>query len=169
VNANAARLLPTLDAENPELPVSLQIDDLTLKVISPDRADYLSEIGSGSNWLSYHLAVMLGLHEFFLTLPLSPVPSFLVVDQPSQVYFPRKLAVRGDEEIPEPDFKDADIDAVRNILGTIGAVVGRAQKQLQVIVLDHAPPSVWSHLENVVEVEEWRDGKQKLVPTEWLE
>lgn len=169
VNANAARLLPTLDAENPELPVSLQIDDLTIKVISPDRADYLSEIGSGSNWLSYHLAVMLGLHEFFLTLPMSPVPGFLIIDQPSQVYFPRKLAVRGNEEIPEPDFKDTDIDAVRSILGTMGSVVGRAQGRLQIIVLDHAPPSIWGSLENTIEVEEWRDGKQKLVPIEWLE
>lgn len=169
VNANAARLLPTLDTESPESPISLQIDDLTIKVIRPDRADYLSEIGSGSNWLSYHVAIMLGLHEFFLTLPTSPVPSFLVVDQPSQVYFPRKLAVRDDEVPKEPEFTDDDdIDAVRNILGTIGSVVGRAQGQLQVIVLDHAPPSIWRNLPNVVEVEEWRDGKTKLVPIEWL-
>jgi hypothetical protein len=168
VNANAERLLPTLDAESPQSPVSLEIDDLTVKVIRPDREDYLNEIGSGSNWLSYHIAIMLGLHEFFLTLPASPVPSFLVIDQPSQVYFPRKLAVRSDDDIAEPDFTDDDIDAVRNILGTIGTVAGRAQGQLQVIVLDHAPPSIWRNLQNVVEVEEWRDGKSKLVPLEWL-
>ncbi len=101
VNANAERLLPTLDTESPKSPVSLEIDDLTVKVIRPDREDYLNEIGSGSNWLSYHIAIMLGLHEFFLTLPSSPVPGFLVVDQPSQVYFPRKLATRSDEELAE--------------------------------------------------------------------
>jgi hypothetical protein len=169
VNANALRLLPTLDTEHPKFPVSLQTDDLTIKVITRDREDYLSEIGSGSNWLSYHIAIMLGLHEFFLTLPESPVPSFLVIDQPSQVYFPQKLAVRADEELVEPEFKDdEDSAAVRNILGTIGTVVGRAQGQLQVIVLDHAPPSIWGSLPNVVKVEEWRDGKTKLVPLEWL-
>jgi hypothetical protein len=169
VNANALRLLPTLDTEHPKFPVSLQIDDLTIKVITRDREDYLSEIGSGSNWLSYHIAIVLGLHEFFLTLPESPVPSFLVIDQPSQVYFPQKLAVRADEELVEPEFKDdEDSAAVRNILGTIGTVVGRAQGQLQVIVLDHAPPSIWGSLPNVVKVEEWRDGKSKLVPLEWL-
>jgi hypothetical protein len=53
---------------------------------------------------------------------------------------------------------------VRNILGTIGSVVGRAQGQLQVIVLDHAPIS----LPTVVKVEEWHDGKSKFVPLEWL-
>jgi hypothetical protein len=168
VNANAERLLPTLDAESPQSPISLEIDDLTVKVIRPDREDYLNEIGSGSNWLSYHIAIMLGLHEFFLTLPSSPVPGFLVVDQPSQVYFPRKLATRNDEELVEPDLADDDVDAVRSILGTMGAVVGRAQGQLQVIVLDHAPSSVWGNLPNVVEVEEWRDGKTKLVPLQWL-
>jgi Protein of unknown function (DUF3732) len=103
--------------------------------VRPDREDYLSEIGSGSNWLSYHIAIMLGLHEFFLTLAASPVPNFLVIDQPSQVYFPQKLAVRGDEEVVEPKFTDdEDIDAVRNILGTLGSAVSRAQGHLQVIV-----------------------------------
>jgi Protein of unknown function (DUF3732) len=168
VNANAERLLPTLDVENAKSPISLEINDLTVKVIRPDREDYLNEIGSGSNWLSYHIAIMLGLHEFFLTLPSSPVPGFLVIDQPSQVYFPRKLATRSDEELVEQDLADDDVDAVRSILGTLGAVVGRAQGQLQVIVLDHAPSSVWGNLPNVVEVEEWRDGKTKLVPLQWL-
>jgi hypothetical protein len=50
----------------------------------------------------------------------------------------------------------------------MGAVVGRLKGQLQIIVLDHAPPSVWGDLPNVVEVEEWRDGKTKLVPLQWL-
>jgi Protein of unknown function (DUF3732) len=85
------------------------------------------------------------------------------------VHFPRKSATRRDDVPVEPDLSDNDIDAVRNILSTIGAFVGRAQGQLQVIALDHAPPSVWSDLPNVVEVEEWRDGRTKLVPLEWLD
>lgn len=169
VNSNAERLLPSLDAERPDAPISLEIDDLTIKVIGGDREDYLSEIGSGSNWLSYHVAVMLALHQFFLTLKNSPVPGFLVIDQPSQVYFPRRLALRNTEEPEEPEFnRDADIAAVRHILGTMGDVVGLCHGRLQVIVLDHAPPSIWKDLPNVVEVEEWRDGTQKLVPLEWL-
>lgn len=41
--------------------------------------------------MCYHLATLLGLHEYFLSLPLTKnnyIPSFLVLDQPSQVYFP---------------------------------------------------------------------------------
>ena len=78
---------------------------------------------------------MLGLHQFLLTLPGNPVPSFLVFDQPSQAYFPKKGALRGTEEPAEPDFTtDADIAAVQKIIGTMGAVVGACAGRLQVIV-----------------------------------
>mgnify|MGYP001134395474 CR=1 FL=1 len=55
INGYAGRLLPSLDVENPQDPISLEINDLTIKVHGADRDDYLSEIGSGSNWLAYHL------------------------------------------------------------------------------------------------------------------
>jgi hypothetical protein len=54
-----------------------------------NRPDYLWEIGSGENWMAYHLAALLALHGVFLARgAANPVPSFLVIDQPSQVYFP---------------------------------------------------------------------------------
>lgn len=169
VNANAARLLPLLDAERPYDPVSLEIDDLTVKVIGPDRIDYLSEIGSGSNWLSYHLAMMLGLHQFFLSQAHSPIPAFLVLDQPSQVYFPKKLVDRDGEGAEEdPQFtRDEDVEAVRKAFQVMGQVVQAAQGKLQVIVLDHASYDVWGGLGGIVGVEDWR-GTNKLVPMEWL-
>lgn len=73
VNSYAGRLLPFLDVENPNDPISLEISDLTIKVRGTERDDYLSEIGSGSNWLSYHLAMLLALHQFYLSQPNSPV------------------------------------------------------------------------------------------------
>jgi hypothetical protein len=167
VNANAARLMPLLDSERPEDPVSLEIDDLTVKVTGTNRDDYLSEIGSGSNWLSYHVAIALALQQYFLSLVHSPVPSFLILDQPSQVYFPKRLTVR-EEEIPEePQFRDEDIEAVRKVFTTIAHAVEVASGRLQVIVLDHAPRDVWSGIPNVVAFEEWRNGV-KLVPAEWI-
>ena len=167
VNSNAARMLPDLDTERPNDPISLQIDDLTIKVTGNERDDYLSEIGSGSNWLAYHIAVMLGLQQFFLSLDRSPVPGFLIMDQPSQVYFPQKVTVREDEVPEEPQFRDEDVDAVQKAFHVMGNVTAAAKDRLQIIVLDHAPRSVWGGIPNVVEVEEWRDGR-KLVPMEWL-
>ncbi len=166
VTATMARLLPGLDSERPNDPVTLNVDDLTIRVTGTSgRSDFLWEIGSGANWLSYHLAVMLGLHELFLSLPGSPVPSLLVLDQPSQVYFPRTLA-KDVEEGDDPSLGDEDVMAVRKVFQTL-SVATSSNKGLQIIVLDHASSEVWGDMAlNVVDV--WRNGKA-LVPTDWLQ
>lgn len=168
VNNLAGRLLPFLDVENADDPISLEISDLTIKVRGADRDDYLSEIGSGSNWLSYHLAMLLALHQFYLSQKHSPVPGFLILDQPSQVYFPKNLVRRPDEEEQELRLRDEDIDAVRKVFEVLGKVVTKAEGKLQVIVLDHASRDVWGQIPGVVGLNEWRDGI-KLVPMRWLE
>jgi len=67
-----------------------------------NRPDYLWEIGSGENWMGYHLAALLALHGVFLGLGANnPAPSFLVIDQPSQVYFPSdtfESFIKGEED-----------------------------------------------------------------------
>ena len=167
INANAGRLLPSLDVENPLDPISLEINDLTIKVQGQDRDDYLSEIGSGSNWLAYHLAVLLALHQFFLAQRNSPIPAFMVLDQPSQVYFPKRvLPVDADKE-EDMRVRDEDVNAVRMAFQVMGQVVLGARGKLQLIVLDHASREVWGDVPGVVGLPEWRNGV-KLVPMEWL-
>lgn len=169
INSNAGRLLPSLDVENPQNAISLEINDLTIKVHGEDRDDYLSEIGSGSNWLAYHLAVLLALHQFFLAQRQSPVPAFMVLDQPSQVYFPKRVAARADqEEEDDPRLPDEDVNAVRMAFKVMGQVVLGTQGKLQLIVLDHASTEVWGDIPAVVGLPEWRNGV-KLVPMEWLD
>jgi tetratricopeptide (TPR) repeat protein len=168
VNASAQRLMPLLDTERPDDPISLEIDDLTVKVAGSNRDDYLSEIGSGSNWLSYHIAISLALQQFFLTIDHSPVPGFLVIDQPSQVYFPKRLAIRETETPDEPKLtRDEDVEAVRKAFAVMASVVKSAKGRLQLIVLDHAPEDIWGSIPDIVSFEEWRNGKA-LVPTEWI-
>lgn len=167
VNNNASRLLPSLDTERPNDPVRLLIEDLTLKVIGKEREDYLWEIGSGANWLSYHVAITLALQQLFLSGPEYPVPSFVVYDQPSQVYFPKRLADRGEAENADPKWRDEDRDAVRKVFEVFSSVVAQAKGRLQILVLDHAAENVWGGIPGINLVEEWRDGK-KLVPLEWL-
>jgi hypothetical protein len=67
VNLFAGRLMPSLDAETPNDPVSLSDTEPTLKVQRVGREDFLWEIGRGSNWLSYHVAATLALRQFFLS------------------------------------------------------------------------------------------------------
>lgn len=166
VSATMARLLPGLDAERPSDPAELIIDDLTIRVTGPSgRPDFLWEIGSGANWLSYHVASILGLQELFLSQKGNPVPSLLVLDQPSQVYFPRKLAGTRTQATPDPMLADEDVAAVQKVFVTLAAAT-KATKRLQILVLDHASSDVWGSAD-VHLVEEWRGGKA-LVPDEWL-
>ncbi|MBY3330374.1 DUF3732 domain-containing protein [Rhizobium laguerreae] len=164
VQTIASTILPLLDAEWPDAPIQLLPDDLTIKVIHTDRSDYLWEIGSGANWLAYHIAVTLALHRFFLSAPHA-VPGLVIYDQPSQVYFPRGF-LDGEDSVTGKG-RDKDIAAVRSVFDAIGKEVVRSQGRLQAIVLDHAATDVWGGLEGVTLTEEWRDGL-KLIPFDWL-
>lgn len=167
INAKAGNILQGLDVEDPNAPISLEINDLTIKVLRDERDDYLSEIGSGSNWLSYHLAVLLSLHQFYLSKKSNPVPSFLILDQPSQVYFPKSTQHQNTANDDDPKLRDEDVEAVRRAFEAMGSVVIQEKGKLQLIVLDHAPREVWGEIDGVVGLPEWRDGI-KLVPMEWL-
>ncbi|EBE2788722.1 DUF3732 domain-containing protein [Salmonella enterica] len=167
INAQAGNILQGLDVEDPSAPISLEINDLTVKVLGDERDDYLSEIGSGSNWLSYHLAILLSLHQFYLSQKNNPVPSFLILDQPSQVYFPKTTQLPNIANEDEPKLRDEDVEAVRRAFKAMGNVVIKEKGKLQLIVLDHAPREVWGEIDGVVGLPEWRDGI-KLVPMEWL-
>lgn len=165
IEATTGRLIPRLDAEWPDAPVRLMIQDLTVKVIRGTRDDYLWEIGSGANWLAYHVALTLALQTFFLALPHHPVPGLLIYDQPSQVYFPRRAA--GEDRVDPISWRDQDVEAVRKVFALLGEQVVKASGRLQVIVLDHADEDVWGGLDHVVLAEQWRD--HALVPLEWFE
>ena len=49
--------------------------------VPPDR------MGGGENWVGYHLVAFAALHSHFVS-EKRPLPRFLMLDQPSQVYFP---------------------------------------------------------------------------------
>ncbi|TPK97637.1 MULTISPECIES: DUF3732 domain-containing protein [unclassified Mesorhizobium] len=161
----AAAIIPNLDAEWPNAPIQLMVNDLTIKVIHTDREDYLWEIGSGANWLAYHVAITLALQRFFIEGPHS-VPGMLIYDQPSQVYFPRGFDTAGGETRVGRT-RDEDIAAVRKVFEAIASEIVRGKGQLQAIVLDHAGDDVWGEIEGVVLAQEWR-GDEKLVPPHWL-
>jgi len=162
----ASQIVPKLDAEWPDAPINLDVRDLTVKVVHSDRTDYLWEIGSGANWLAYHVAATLSLQRYFMELPNHPVPSFLVYDQPSQVYFPRGFETEFESETGRT--RDQDIAAVRAVFVAVADEVVRAKGRLQTIILDHAGPDVWGEIQGVTLVEEWR-GEAALVPKEWFD
>lgn len=151
--------LPKLDNERPYDKVGFDDKELTLRIVGNDRDDYLWEIGSGANWVSYHIASLLGMHNFFLSQEKSPVPSFIAFDQPSQAYFPRGNLIDGIDNI-----KDEDIESVKKTFLALSE--STISKNIQIIVLDHIPKELMSDLSNSFLVEEWRDGN-KLIPENW--
>lgn len=165
IQNHASAIIAKLDAEWPDAPIELSIDDLTIRVIHRDRSDYLWEIGSGANWLAYHVAITLALQRFFLADIAHPVPALLIYDQPSQVYFPRGFKTEHVSDTGRT--RDQDIVAIRSAFEVVGAEVLRAKGRLQVIILDHAGPDVWGEIPGVALADEWR-GDQKLVPIHWL-
>ena len=47
----------------------------------------LKSLGSGANWVGIHLLVYFAFQKYFIKKN-RPVPSFILLDQPSQIYFP---------------------------------------------------------------------------------
>ncbi|CAB3974547.1 MULTISPECIES: DUF3732 domain-containing protein [Burkholderia] len=161
------RIAENLDAEDEDAAVQLDMKELTVKVSNENGgSDYLWQLGSGANWLTYHVSALLALHLLFSREQHSPVPGLLVFDQPSQVYFPRRLTDGSIEE----NYKvpDEDSDAVKRFFKTFGAAASTYKGHLQIIVLDHAGHQFWDGQRGIHFVQEWRNGV-KLVPTSWLE
>lgn len=163
--------MPLLDSERPNDPIKMDYKNLTVVISGDDgRDDYLWEIGSGSNWLSYHISVTLAFKLFFNGQSQSPVPSFIVYDQPSQVYFPQKLAAKENEKELDPKLEnDEDKIAVKKIFNTMSEAIKRSNHGFQIIVLEHADESIWGDIDEIYKVCEWRGKNKKLIPEEWIQ
>lgn len=161
-----------LDIDRPDDPVELDIANLTLKILSTgsNRSDYLWEVGSGANWMGYHLSVMFALHEHFLSLKHNFVPSFILIDQPSQVYFPKDVpkAIDGVKTFAEFASQSDDLTQTRKIFIAAADCVKRTKQGLQVIIVEHAPEITWQGIDNIHKVDEWR-GDNALIPKSWRE
>lgn len=134
---------------------------------------FLSRLGSGANYMGYHISTMLGLHEFFYKLKETNkhnfIPSFLILDQLSQVYYPEKFEEK-DGVKGSKDIKDT-----KKIFEACNEFMKNTNNEIQLIILEHVPKSTWSNINNDIFniVGEWRgeenEGNFKaLIPKEWL-
>ena len=120
-----------------------------------DRPIALKQMGSGSNWVGVHLIAMFALHKFFISHS-RPVPGFLFLDQPSQVYFPSM----------EHKDENKDLKAVGMIYDFISDCVSTLGSKLQIIIMDHAQLDESSFTDHVIE--SWWDEDKNLVPIDWI-
>jgi hypothetical protein len=151
----------------PETRYRLDYKKLTVYADTPDRPITMERMGSGANWLGCHLITLLALHKYFIDKK-RPVPNFLILDQPSQVYFPSPQAyteLKG--EVNETEELSTDIQAVQRVFDLLFRVVDELSPNLQVIVLEHANLKDLRYQAALVE-NPWSKGGLALIPTEWL-
>lgn len=141
-------------------PHRLDIRKLQVVADVDGRLIPMNRMGSGENHLGCHIIAHLALHEWFVRHG-RPVPSFLVLDQPSQVYFPEDHS--GDRSID--DLQDTDRSAVIRLFELLRDVVAELNPGLQIIVTEHADiDRDW--YQNAI-VERWRGG-DALIPQDWI-
>ncbi len=147
-----------LKLENSNFPYRLDLNKVTVMVDKVDRSVPLKQLGSGSNWVGIHLISYFALHKFFITAK-RPVPCFLFLDQPSQVYFPS-----------ESNINTTDMQEVSNIYKFINDRTNELDGKLQVIIVDHANLEDKSFKDNICE--NWHDKNSEfntLIPNDWFE
>jgi len=147
------------ELEHSEYPFRLDINKLTVVVDADEDPIKMKEMGSAENWLGCHLMTYFALHKWFVNKK-RPIPRFIFLDQPSQVYFPEDKDVI---HINDPE-KELDREKVKKIYMSALDLVKELQPHLQIIMTDHANISEPWFQECIVK--NWRDGK-KLVPDHW--
>lgn len=144
-----------LQLEHSDNPYRLDLNKVTVVVDKPERPVPLKQLGSGSNWVGVHLIAYFALQRFFVNVN-RPVPRFLFLDQPSQVYFPSEL-----------DEKQIDWNEVNKMYQFIIDRTNELNGKLQVIVVDHADLKEDSFRQFICE--NWWPIDKNLVPIDWYE
>lgn len=138
----------------------------------------LRSMGSGANWLYSHLTLFLSLLKYFCSLKeLCRIPTLLLLDQPSQVYFPRIdygeafNAHELSEKSPDDAVScvDADLQSVQDMYTQLVRFCEETAKETgitpQIIVADHADNLVLGeglNFESLVKAR-WRTSSKGLI------
>ena len=150
-----------LRLEHSEHPLRLDLKRLTVVADGDNGPIPMERMGSGENWVGYHLIAHFALHKWFVGHG-RPVPRFLFIDQPSQVYFPEDRDWAQSAE----DTSSEDRQAVSRMYQLALKLIEQLAPSLQIIITDHANINEKWFQDCIVE--RWREG-QKLVPPEWAE
>ncbi|MEW1614761.1 MULTISPECIES: DUF3732 domain-containing protein [unclassified Streptomyces] len=159
INQEIKEKAGTLDLDFSDSPIRLDINRLTVIADTLDGPVQLKNMGSAENHLGYHVSTLLSLHEWF-TRHSSPIPRVLILDQPSQVYFPA-------EPTGEEDLQTNDRMHLLNIFQALHHTLEQLDGRMQIIVMEHADlddPAFSNHV-----VQRWRYGNDSaLVPSSWM-
>jgi cell division protein FtsB len=146
----------------------VRLDPVNLTVIGRDPRGpvHLNEedIGGGKSWVGYHIVTLLSLHRHFVKQD-RPVPRMLLLDQPTQAFYPSEKREKKDRNLD--DLSDDDQAQVHRLFDLLRDTVEQLEGDLQLLVVDHAEfPEPW--FLDAVDPNNWREGSA-LVPDDWFE
>jgi hypothetical protein len=137
IAAQVSRYIQTFEAEFSAFPARLDLKHLTIIFDRPDRPVPMSRTGGGENHLAYHLSALLALH-LFASQNNCPIPQFLLIDQPTQVYFPSEKVYQEADGTVQKTEADADLAAVRRLFELLLNFTQKDVPGFQLIVTEHA-------------------------------
>ncbi len=137
ISAQVSRYIQRFNAEFGPYPARLNLTQLTIIFDRPERPVPMARTGGGENHLAYHLAALLALH-LFAAQNNRPIPRFLLIDQPTQVYFPSEQIYKDADGSVHRTEADADLDAVRRLFELLLKFTREDSPGFQLIVTEHA-------------------------------
>jgi hypothetical protein len=164
ISNRMTKYIGELGAEFSEFPFRFDLSHLTVVADRPDRPVHMSRTGGGENHLAYHLAAILALHQF-ANMNKRPIPRFLFIDQPTQVYFPSEKAYNEADGSIKKTEADADLIAVRKLFELFLRFTQKECPGFQIIVTEHANLREQWFQDALVEIP-WIKPPA-LVPDEW--
>jgi Protein of unknown function (DUF3732) len=132
-----SQFIRELEAEFSAFPVRIDLTNLTIIFDRPDRLVPMSRTGGGENHLAYHVSTLLALHLFAVKSG-RPLPRFLMIDQPTQVYFPSEQVYKEADGSIQKTEEDADLAAVRRLFSWLRKFTEDLAPGFQIIVTEHA-------------------------------
>lgn len=164
ISAQITRYIWKFEAEFRNFPARLNLPQLTIIFDRPERPVPMSRTGGGENHLAYHLSALLALHQF-AAQNSCPIPRFLLVDQPTQVYFPSEQVYKDADGSVQRTEADADLNAVRRLFELLLKFTEEDVPGFQIIVTEHANlREQW--FQNALVEEPWTKPPS-LVPADW--
>lgn len=165
ISAQISRYVDKFEAEFKDYPTRLDLKNITIVIDRPERPVPMSRTGGGENHLAYHLSALLALHIFSIKND-RPIPRFLLIDQPTQVYFPSKQVYQNtDGSIQKTAEADADITAVQRLFELLYNFTKKEAPGFQLIVTEHANlPEQW--FQDALVEQPW-SKPPALVPEDW--
>jgi hypothetical protein len=164
ISAHITRYVNDFDAELKHYPARFDLQNVTVVFDKDERPIPLKNTGSAKNHLAYHLSTVLGIH-LFAARNKCPIPRFLVLDQPTQVYFPSEKVYKEIDGSEDKTEKDGDMEMVRQLFRLLLRFTETDCPGFQLIVTEHANLRDEGFKKSLIEVP-WR-RPPALIPLDW--